>query len=148
MALRDTYCRNSATTGHSRSHFPVRQCLSIEPRDFGIIVRIIGLAVLRDGFRTHRLRYVITLFSTLLPETEPAITMRSFEWPPQSIFWIPRRDLLRIGYEPSPSTFAVDTAVEKTIPSFTHSWFPNAYGFDYAIARSSCVRCEGEGSLV
>lgn len=49
--------------------------------------------------------------------------------------------------EPSPSTFAVDTAVEKPIPSFTHPRLPgNSEPYD-AIARLSCVRCEGESSL-
>ena len=44
----------------------------------------------------------------------------------------------------SPSTFAVDTAVEKAVPSFT---YPRLSSSD-AIARSACVRCEGEGSFV
>jgi hypothetical protein len=32
-----------------------------------------------------------------------------------------RRDSISVGYEPSPSIFTVDTAVEKPISSFTHT---------------------------
>lgn len=62
--------------------------------------------------------------------------------------WIQKRNSINMAFEPSPSTFAVVTAVEKPIPSFTHRRLPGNYGSDYAIARSSCVKCEGEGSLV
>lgn len=49
-------------------------------------------------------------------------------------------------FEPFPSTFAVDTAVEKSIPFFTHCGWGR--GSHNAIARAYCVRCEGEGSFV
>ncbi|MCF6229775.1 MAG: hypothetical protein L3J62_03105 [Gammaproteobacteria bacterium] len=52
-----------------------------------------------------------------------------------------------MSFEPPSSIFAVDTAVEKSIPSFTHPRLLGVNVAEYAIALS-CVKCEEGGSLV